>query len=39
MEMGKEQISDDSDYESSEDENGDLKPYDKSAKYRTYTFD
>ena len=39
VEMGKDQISDDSDYDSSEDESGDPKPFDKTAKYRTYTFD
>ena len=35
------QISDDSEFESSEDEDGNPKPYDEESvkKYRTYTFD
>ena len=33
------EISEDSDYESSEDENGDPKPVIQKAKYQTYTFD
>lgn len=39
LETAADQISDESDYDSSEDEDGNPKPYDKSGKYRTFTFD